>query len=106
MPRVFTGDHIGFLQNANRAQGNVFQVSDRRRHQIQATVSSSVLNIWSHEVLNAVSLTCPTGRGGIELYALEQPEDRHARRRVVVTYKVRSSNSRRSELPLYEYRCL
>ena len=41
LPRVFAGDQVGFLQNADRAQRNVFQVSDRRGHQVQATASRS-----------------------------------------------------------------
>ncbi len=35
LARVFTGDGVGFLQDAQGAQGDVFEVADRRRHHVQ-----------------------------------------------------------------------
>ena len=37
LPRVFARDHVHFLQNAQRAQGDVFQIADRRRDYVQAS---------------------------------------------------------------------
>ncbi len=34
--RVFAGDLIHFFQNAQRAQRNIFQIADRRGHQVEA----------------------------------------------------------------------
>ena len=35
VPRVFAGDEVAFLQNPHGAEGDVFQVADRRGHQVQ-----------------------------------------------------------------------
>ena len=43
LPCIFAGDQVGFFQNADRAQRNVFEVPDRCRHQVQATASCRLL---------------------------------------------------------------
>jgi hypothetical protein len=37
MPRVLASDQVRFFQNAHRAKGDVFQISDGRAHQVERT---------------------------------------------------------------------
>ena len=59
LPRIFAGDQVRFLQHAKRPQRNIFEVADRRRHQIQAarSANSSCASVVM-TFLSAASLTC------------------------------------------------
>jgi hypothetical protein len=57
LPRVFARNQIRFFQHANRSQRNIFQVSDRRGHQIQASGLRIVLSVRHFAILTP-SLAC------------------------------------------------
>ena len=42
LTRVFAGDHIHFLEHAQRPQRDVLQIADRRRDQIQRGLGGNI----------------------------------------------------------------
>ena len=66
VPRIFAGDLVDFLQNAQRAQRDVFQIADGRGHEVEAAAAGPVATIqnarfrsWNWQ---EVSLACRVGR--------------------------------------------
>ena len=63
LPSIFAGNQVGFLQHAQGAQGYILEVSDRCRHQVQATASGFDLGIRRHELPSVESLSRMPGHG-------------------------------------------
>jgi hypothetical protein len=50
LARIFARDQVGFSQDAQRAHGYVFEVSNRRRHNVKAAGSAFACSRFGHYV--------------------------------------------------------
>src|SRR5579859_3075576 len=98
MPRIFAGDQVRFFQDAQRAQRDIFQISDRRAHQIEARAGLAGTNRRRR-------------RRGIVCHALRAHTaslTRCALARSVPSacYTFPPAIHKENSVPLYEYKCL